>query len=215
MNKKMKGTLSMTLTRLSLTIAATAVCAQAALAAEDFRHTITGEPLKVTEESPAEGRDTPAVKKFLEDGTNLYIENKSCLPKGEEVYLTACSGCHGHVGEGKLGPGLNDNYWTYPKNATDKGLFETIFGGAQGMMGPHNDLPLDETLKLIAWIRHIYTGDVAEVEWLTDEQKKAFKPYTAAHAPGTAEAQAETDKKIAAAAEKQGGSDDQCKASGG
>ncbi len=72
---------------------------------------------------------------------------KACLPKGEEVYLTSCSGCHGHVGEGKVGPGLNDAYWTYPKNKTDKGLFETIFGGAQGMMGPHNDLQLDETAE--------------------------------------------------------------------
>ena len=87
-----------------------------------------------------EGRDTEAVKRFLETGVNAYNEVKACLPKGEEIYLTSCSGCHGHLGEGKVGPGLNDAYWTYPKNKTDKGLFETIFGGAQGMMGPHNDL---------------------------------------------------------------------------
>lgn len=145
--------------------------------AEDFRHTITGEDLKVPETAPPEGRDTEAVKHFLESGLNLYTEVKACLPKGEEVYLTSCSGCHGHVGEGKVGPGLADNYWTYPKNKTDKGLFETIYGGAQGMMGPHNDLTLDETLKLMAWIRHLYVGDVADADWLTDEQKKAFKPY--------------------------------------
>jgi cytochrome c-L len=145
--------------------------------AEEFRHTITGEDLKVPETAPPEGRDTEAVKHFLESGLNLYTEVKACLPKGEEVYLTSCSGCHGHVGEGKVGPGLADNYWTYPKNKTDKGLFETIYGGAQGMMGPHNDLTLDETLKLMAWIRHLYVGDVADADWLTDEQKKAFKPY--------------------------------------
>lgn len=146
---------------------------------ESFRHTITGEDLKVPESSNPEGRDTEAVKRFLETGVNSYIEVKSCLPAGEETYLTACSGCHGHVGEGKLGPGLNDAYWTYPKNATDKGLFETIYGGAQGMMGPHSDLSLDELLKLIAWIRHIYTGDVNEASWLTEEQKKNFTPYKA------------------------------------
>ncbi|HML44675.1 MAG: cytochrome c(L), periplasmic [Hyphomicrobium zavarzinii] len=145
--------------------------------AEDFRHTITGEDLKVPETANPEGRDTEAVKKFLESGVNLYTEVKACLPKGEEVYLTSCSGCHGHVAEGKVGPGLNDAYWTYPKNKTDKGLFETIYGGAQGMMGPHNDLQLDEMLKLIAWIRHLYTGDIQEADWLTEEQKKAFTPY--------------------------------------
>ena len=153
------------------------VCASAAVWADTFRHTITGEDLRVPESANPEGRDTEAVKHFLETGVNLYTEVKTCLPKGEEIYLTACSGCHGHYGEGKLGPGLGDAYWTYPKNKTDKGLFETIYGGAQGMMGPHSDLQLDEILKLIAWIRHMYTGDVNEAEWLTDEQKKNYTPF--------------------------------------
>lgn len=143
-----------------------------------FRNTITGEALDL-KKAPEEGRDTDAVKEFLNTGTNLYIESStSCMKKGEESYLVACSGCHGHVAEGKVGPGLNDSYWTYPKNKTDKGLFETIFGGAQGMMGPHGShLTLDEQLLIIAWIRHLYVGDVEEAEWLTDEQKKTFKPY--------------------------------------
>jgi cytochrome c-L len=161
-----------------LTAGLFAACATIAVAQGSiFYHTITGEDLKVPESANPEGRDTDGVKKFLETGTNPYNEVNACLPKGEEVYLTACSGCHGHVGEGKLGPGLNDAYWTYPKNKTDKGLFETIYGGAQGMMGPHNDLTLDETLKLMSWIRHLYTGDIADADWLTDAQKAAFKPY--------------------------------------
>lgn len=142
-----------------------------------LRHTITGEVLDLNY-SPEEGRDTPAAKKFLQTGLNPYTEVGECLPKGEEVYLVACSGCHGHYAEGKVGVGLNDSYWTYPKNKTDKGLFETIFGGAQGMMGPHGShLEVDEILLLMAWIRHLYTGDVAEADWLTEEQKAAFKPF--------------------------------------
>lgn len=153
-------------------------------AQEVFRNTITGEALDLGK-SPAEGRDTEAVKKFLETGINPYVEVKACLPKGEEAYLVSCSGCHGHLAEGKVGPGLNDAYWTYPKNKTDKGLFETIFGGAQGMMGPHGqDIQMDELLKLMAWIRHIYTGDVKEADWLTDAQKKEFKAYVAPHGDG-------------------------------
>ena len=108
---------------------------------------------------------------------NPYIEVDACLVKGEQLYLSSCSGCHGHVAEGKVGPGLNDNYWTYPKNKTDKGLFETIFGGAQGMMGPHNDLQLEEMLLIMAWIRHLYTGPVEDAVWLSPEQKKTYKPY--------------------------------------
>lgn len=189
-------------------------------AAEAFRNTITGEEMDVLGTSPEEGRDTPAVKKFIETGVNPYNEVKACLPKGEEVYLTSCSGCHGHLGEGKVGPGLADSYWTYPKNVTDKGLFETIFGGAQGMMGPHSDLPLDETLKGMAWIRHLYTGEASTAEWLTPEQQKEFKPYKAEAHADPAAAEAEGDKKIAAAADKKAAEGnkpaaDACKISGG
>jgi cytochrome c-L len=147
-----------------------------AVALEPFRNTVTGDVLDLNT-APKEGRDTEAVKKFLETGVNPYNENATCLPRGEYLYLSSCSGCHGHVAEGKVGPGLNDSYWTYPKNMTDKGMFETIFGGAQGMMGPHNDLQLNETLLVMAWIRHLYTGPVEDASWLTPEQAKAFKAY--------------------------------------
>jgi cytochrome c-L len=168
----------------------------------DFRNTDTGEPLDLSNSQP-EGRSTPAVKKFLQSGVDPYIEDKSCLPKGEVSFLEACSGCHGQIGEGKIGPGLNDNYWTYPKNVTDKGLFETIYGGARSQMGPHNDLPLDEILKIMAWVRHLYKDDVKDASWLTAEQKKAYRPYKigetfAANAPGMCAAEnkksAETKK---------------------
>jgi cytochrome c-L len=186
----------------TVVVSAAIVGSAAAWAMEDFRHTITGEDLKVLENSPAEGRDTEAAKHFLETGLNLYTEVKACLPAGEEAYATACSGCHGHVAEGKVGPGLNDAYWTYPKNKSDKGLFETMYGGAQGMMGPHSDLTIDETLKLMAWIRHLYTGDIAEADWLTDEQKKSFKPYKLeehASADGSAKPVAAGECKVPAA----------------
>lgn len=159
-----------------LAVAALAFVPVMATAQIVFQHTITGETLDLNK-APQEGRDTPAVKKFLETGVNPYIEVKNCLAKGEETFLTACSGCHGHVGEGKLGPGLADNYWTYPKNKTDKGLFETIFAGAQGMMGPHWDLQLDETLLLMAWIRHFYHGPIEDATWLTPEQQAVFVQF--------------------------------------
>ena len=66
-----------------------------------FYHTITGEDLKIPESTNPEGRDTEGVKKFLEAGINPYNEVKACLDEGEQTYLASCSGCHGHVGEGK------------------------------------------------------------------------------------------------------------------
>jgi len=166
----------MKLTKWLLAGAAVALIPLAAVALEPFRNTVTGDVLDI-ETAPKEGRDLEAVKKFLETGVNPFNEMKECLPRGEYVYLSSCSGCHGHVAEGKVGPGLNDNYWTYPKNKTDKGMFETIFGGAQGMMGPHNDLQLNEMLLVMAWIRHLYTGPVEGAKWLTKEQKANYTPY--------------------------------------
>jgi cytochrome c-L len=166
----------MKLTKWMLAGVAVALIPLAAVALEPFRHTISGEVLDL-ETAPKAGRDIEAVKQFLQTGVNPFNEMKECLPRGEYIYLSSCSGCHGHVAEGKVGPGLNDNYWTYPKNKTDKGLFETIFGGGQGMMGPHNDLQLNELLLAMAWIRHLYTGPVKGAKWLTEEQKANYTPY--------------------------------------
>ena len=135
-----------------------------------------GAPLDFSNAQP-EGRDTPGVKAFFQTGVDPYIDDKSCLKKGEIIFLTACSGCHGLIGEGKIGPGLNDDYWTYPKNTEDKGLFETIFEGATAQMGPHYDLTLDEILQVMAWVRHLYKDDVDHAYWLNAEQKKNYKPY--------------------------------------
>ncbi|MBE7244447.1 cytochrome c(L), periplasmic [Methylobacterium mesophilicum SR1.6/6] len=142
-----------------------------------FHNTITGEVMDTSEGKPG-GRDTKAVQTFFQTGKNVYIDDKSCLRNGESLFLTSCSGCHGHLAEGKVGPGLNDNYWTYPANTEDVGLFSTLWGGANGMMGPHNeDLNPDEMLQVIAWIRHLYTGPVKDAAWLSDDQKKNYKPF--------------------------------------
>jgi len=141
---------------------------------------VTGDPLDLGE-AYEDGRDTPAVQEFLATGLNIYNEDAEALPKGEEAFATACSGCHGHYAEGKLGPGLNDDYWTYPENDTDEGLFRTIYGGASGMMGPqYAALTLDEMLLTMAWVRHLYTGPADTAYWLTPEQRDSFTPYVPA-----------------------------------
>lgn len=151
--------------------------AYAAKATLAFTNTVTGAPLDLSEAMP-EGRDTTAVKTFLDTGVNIYNENVACLPKAKDLFLSMCSGCHGHHAEGKIGPGLNDSYWTYPKNASDQGLFETIFGGAQGQMGPmYGALTLDDMLLVMSWVRHVYKENPADAPWLTETQRKAFKPF--------------------------------------
>lgn len=100
--------------------------------------------------------ETDQVKSFKTDGTNPYNGDPEAIKKGEDLFQTACSGCHGHVAEGKLGPGLNDSYWTYKQAAHDPGLFSAIFGGLGGSMGPlRNRISQDDILHIMSWIRSI------------------------------------------------------------
>ncbi|WP_235830246.1 cytochrome c(L), periplasmic [Algihabitans albus] len=155
----------------------TLACAGAAIASPQFFHVTEGYPLDLSY-AMEEGQDTEAVQTFLAIGQNIYNENEQFLGSAEEVFATMCSACHGRYAEGKIGPGLNDDYWTYPQNEDDVGLFSTIYGGARGQMGPMwGALTLDEMLLSMAWMRHLYTGPPETATWLTNEQREAFEPF--------------------------------------
>jgi cytochrome c-L len=147
--------------------AALALSSTGAQADITLHHAITGEVLDMSVAKP--GGNTEVFKQFMQTGKNPYNGNKEAVEKGKSLYMTGCSGCHGHEAEGKLGPGLADDYWTYPANATDKGLFELLFGGANGMMGPqYVNFSTDEMLHIMAFIRDIYNGDPKKAKWLKD-----------------------------------------------
>ena len=109
--------------------------------------------------------DTPAAKEFLATGKNPYIDDAVAIAAGKKVFgLYSCTQCHGPEAAGQVGPGLVGPTFRYPKNATNKGMFETIWHGTNGGMGgkgkgimdptdPTNGVTPDEVLKVIAWIR--------------------------------------------------------------
>ena len=146
-------------------VLATAFIGTSAQADITLRHTLTGATLDMS--FAKKGGDTDAFKEFMKEGRNPYNTDEAAIKQGESLYMTGCSGCHGHEAEGKLGPGLADDYWTYPAIATDKGLFEILFGGAKGMMGPqYVNFNTDEMLQIMAWVRSIYTGKPKKAKWL-------------------------------------------------
>ncbi len=156
----MKRTKLLSITAISLVLLSTT-----ALAELTFRNVISGELLDMS--VAKSGGYAEAFKKFKETGKNPYNGDKAAIQKGHDLYMPACSGCHGHEAEGKLGPGLADDYWTYPSAAKDQGLFEILFGGANGMMGPqYVNLSTDEMLLIMSWIRDIYKGDPKKAKWL-------------------------------------------------
>ncbi len=113
--------------------------------------------------------DTPAAKEFLSTGKNPYIGNAEAIAKGKKVFqMYSCTQCHGPEAKGQVGPGLIGPTFRYPKDATNKGMFETIWNGTNGGMGakgvglmdptdPKNGITPDELLKIIAWIRSMGT----------------------------------------------------------
>ncbi len=130
-----------------------------------LRHALTGEALDLS--FAKKGGNTDKFKQFMQTGKNPYNGDAEAAKKGESLYMTGCSGCHGHEAEGKLGPGLADDYWTYPRGLTDQGLFEILFGGANGMMGPqYVNFSTDDMLHIMSFLRSIYKGDPKKAEWL-------------------------------------------------
>jgi cytochrome c-L len=109
--------------------------------------------------------DTPAAKEFLATGKNPYVGNAEAVAKGKKIFgMYSCTQCHGPDAKGQVGPGLVGPTFRYPKDATNKGMFETLWHGTNGGMGakglgvmdatdPTNGLKPDEILKVIAWVR--------------------------------------------------------------
>lgn len=149
--------------------------------------TIDNKPLAI---KPTEA-DTPEAKEFLNTCVNVYTKkfatDAEAAKTGRKVFtLNGCSGCHGGKLEGVMAPALTkaggqgayDMKWVYAKNATDKGMFETISAGTPGISGGvmaiwnknlqghvGDGLTNDEILRVIAYIRTEYKGD-GEKTWL-------------------------------------------------
>ncbi len=155
-NKALKSTLLVSMMSLA------SVCfSTQSYAGQSFVTTQDGSPITI----PAELFDTPAAKAFLETGKNSYIGDADAQKAGHKVFnLYSCTQCHGPEAKGQVGPGLIGPTFRYDKDATNKGMFETIWHGTNGGMGakglglmdatdPTNGLKPDEVLKVISWIR--------------------------------------------------------------
>jgi cytochrome c-L len=130
-----------------------------------FVTTQDGQPLNID----AALFDTPAAKEFMTTGKNTYIGDADAIAKGKKVFqLYSCTQCHGPTAKGQVGPGLTGPGYKYPKDITNKGMFETVWHGTNGGMGAKgiglmdptdakNGITPDELLKIIAWIRSMST----------------------------------------------------------
>ena len=126
-----------------------------------FVKTQDGSPLEIK----AELFDTAQAKEFSTTGKNTYIGNADAIAQGKKLFqMYSCTQCHGGDAGGQTGPSLHGPDFRYAKDATNKGMFETIWHGTNGGMGakgrglmdpadPSNGLKPDEVLQIQAWIR--------------------------------------------------------------
>ena len=181
-NKALKSTLfisMLTLAGLTLSFQANAAC--------ELVSTKDNSPLKIK----AADTDTAQAKEFLATCKNPYTAkfaaDAEAAKAGRKVMtLNGCTGCHGGNLGGLMAPslvknggtGAFDTKWVYAKDATDKGMFETIANGTPGTSGGvmstwhaqleghvGDGLSTDEILKAVAYIRTVYKGD-GEKTWL-------------------------------------------------
>jgi cytochrome c-L len=124
----------------------------------DFIKTTDGSSLII----PEAMFDTDAAKEFLATGKNIYVGDAEAIKMGKKRYnLWSCTQCHGPTAKGQVGPGLTGPDFRYPKDANNKGMFETIWAGTNGGMGAKgfglmtadDGVTPDELLKIIAFIR--------------------------------------------------------------
>ncbi|OIQ80937.1 cytochrome c-L precursor [mine drainage metagenome] len=111
--------------------------------------------------------NTKQARKFLHTGKNPYLGNQAAIDQGKKIFeLWSCTACHGGNAQGQIGPSLHGPNFHYPKDATDKGMFETIWHGTNGGMGAKgiglmdptdasNGLTPDDVLKVISWVRSL------------------------------------------------------------
>lgn len=149
--------------KLAIFLGAGTLVTLPAFAAQQFVDSKDGKPLQIKPEL----FDTPQAKKFLETGENPYKSDKAAAERGKKIFqLYSCTQCHGGNAQGQTGPALTGPNFKYAKNATDKGMFETIWAGTNGGMGAkgkglmdptdaNNGMTPDEVLKVIAWARSL------------------------------------------------------------
>jgi mono/diheme cytochrome c family protein len=111
---------------------------------------------------PLDERDIEALVIFLRAWeTNPPVElppEVAATPisvSGDEIYAEVCSQCHGSLGEGAIGPALNDP--AFQARNSDEDLFNTINLGheASAMIGWGDILSADQVQELVAFLRRL------------------------------------------------------------
>ncbi len=87
-------------------------------------------------------------------GNRENLLDPAAIAKGRDIYLGACSACHGTSGNGGTGPSLVNGLQV--RRATSQQLFESIRGGVKSTdMPPFPNFKDDEVWALVSFVRSL------------------------------------------------------------
>jgi mxaJ protein len=97
---------------------------------------------------------------------NPFKDNADGIAIGKKLYVqVGCQGCHGGGGGGGMAVSLIDDTWKF--GSDDETLFKLIKGQIpeQTMPTVYSALPDEQVWQILAFIRTLYIGDPAKINW--------------------------------------------------
>ena len=133
----------------------------AAMPAAGARAASPQEPAAAAPKQADAPSDQPAFKKL-----NPFKDNADAIAIGKKSYIqVGCQGCHGGGGGGGMATSLIDDSWKF--GSDDETLFKLIKGQIpeQTMPTVYSALPDEQVWQILAFIRTLYIGDPAKINW--------------------------------------------------
>ena len=90
------------------------------------------------------------------DENAVKMADAAGIEDGKGIFTTNCSPCHGHLGEGVVGPNLTDDYWLHGGSLND--IYKTIKTGypAKGMKSWATDLSPVQIRNVASFIKTLH-----------------------------------------------------------
>jgi mono/diheme cytochrome c family protein len=97
---------------------------------------------------------------------NPFTGNADMIAVGKSLYFqVGCQGCHGGGGGGGMAASVIDDSWKF--GSDDEAVYKLIKGQIpeQTMPVVYSTLPDEQVWQLLAFIRSLYKGDPAKINW--------------------------------------------------
>ena len=90
------------------------------------------------------------------DENAVKMADAAGIEDGKGIFTTNCAPCHGHLGEGVVGPNLTDDYWLHGGSLND--IYKTIKTGypAKGMKSWATDLSPVQIRNVASFIKTLH-----------------------------------------------------------